>query len=95
MIRGFARVKWPAQHAGLAQTIARRVGRFLEREALLEHNAENRYLCGQAMDVGPSSVYSWHNPIIAPATRGIMLLGISRRNAGLDAIDQSATLEGR
>jgi len=37
----------------LAHTIARRVGRFLEREGLLERNAENSYLAGEAVEAGP------------------------------------------
>jgi hypothetical protein len=37
----------------LAQTIARRVGRFLERQGLLERDAENSYLAGEAVEAGP------------------------------------------
>ena len=37
----------------LTHTIAQRVGRFLERQGLLERNAENSYLAGDAMEGGP------------------------------------------
>jgi len=37
----------------LVQRIARRVGRFLERQGLLERDAENSYLDAQVMDEGP------------------------------------------
>jgi hypothetical protein len=37
----------------LVHTIARRVGRFLERQGLLERDAENSYLDAQVMDEGP------------------------------------------
>lgn len=37
----------------LAQTIARRVGCFLERQGLLERDAENSYLAGEAVEAGP------------------------------------------
>lgn len=37
----------------LAHTIARRVGRYLERQGLLEQDAENSYLSGDAVDDAP------------------------------------------
>jgi hypothetical protein len=37
----------------LTHTIARRVGRFLERQGLLERDAENSYLSGDAGEGGP------------------------------------------
>jgi len=37
----------------LAQTLARRIGRFLERQGLLERDAENSYLAGDAVEAGP------------------------------------------
>ena len=36
----------------LTHTIAQRVGRFLERQGLLEHDAENSYLIGDAVEGG-------------------------------------------
>jgi len=54
---GVLRFRWVKAPSGaeltqLAHTIARRVGRFLERQGLLERDAENRYLAGEAMDAG-------------------------------------------
>jgi len=51
----FRRVKAPsgAELTQLADTIARRVGRFLERQGLLERDAENSYLAGEAAEAGP------------------------------------------
>ena len=37
----------------LVDTIVRRVGRLLERRGLLERDAVNSYLAGEAMDEGP------------------------------------------
>ena len=42
-----------AELTQLACTIARRVGHFLEREGLLERDAENSYLAGEAVAAGP------------------------------------------
>ena len=39
----------------LAHTIAHRVGRYLERQGLLERDAENSYLAGDAVDDDPMS----------------------------------------
>jgi Putative transposase len=51
----FCWVKAPtsAELTGLAHTLARRIGRFLEREGLLVQDAENSYLAGEAEDEGP------------------------------------------
>jgi hypothetical protein len=38
---------------GLAQRIAERVGRFLERQGLLERDAENAFLSGLALEDKP------------------------------------------
>lgn len=48
----FRRVKSPtsAELTQLAHTIAQRIGRFLERQGLLERDAENSYLTGDAVD---------------------------------------------
>ncbi len=48
----FRWVKAPtsAELTGLADTIARRVGRFLERQGLLESDAENSWLAGDGFD---------------------------------------------
>ena len=51
----FRWVKAPtsAELAGLTQTLARRIGRFLERQGLLERDAENSYLAGDDLEAGP------------------------------------------
>jgi hypothetical protein len=51
----FRRVKAPtsAELTQLTQTIAHRVGRFLERQGLLERDAENSYLTGDGVEAGP------------------------------------------
>jgi hypothetical protein len=51
----FLWVKAPtnAELAGLTQTLARRIGRFLERQGLLERDAENSYLAGDCLEAGP------------------------------------------
>ena len=38
--------------AGLTQTLARRIGRFLERQGLLERDAENSDLAGDELEAG-------------------------------------------
>ena len=55
---GSLRFRWvraptSAELAGLTQTLARRIGRFLERQGLLERDAENSYLAGDALAAGP------------------------------------------
>jgi len=45
----------------LSQTIARRVGRFLERQGLLERDAENSYLAGDALEAGPMDQLLGHS----------------------------------
>jgi hypothetical protein len=55
---GFARFRWvkaptSAELTQLARTIAHRIGRFLERQGLLERDAENSYLVGEGVDEGP------------------------------------------
>jgi hypothetical protein len=42
-----------AELAGLTQILARRIGRFLERQGLLERDAENSYLAGDDLEAGP------------------------------------------
>jgi hypothetical protein len=42
-----------AELAQLTHTIAHRVGRFLERQGLLERDAENSYLAGDGVGGGP------------------------------------------
>ena len=37
----------------LTQTLARRIGRHLERQGLLERDAENSHLAGDALETGP------------------------------------------
>jgi hypothetical protein len=41
--------------------IARRVGRFLERQGLLERDAENSYLAGEAVEAGPLDQWLGHS----------------------------------
>ena len=55
---GSARLRWvkvstSAELTQLAHTIAYRVGRFLERQGLLERDAENSYLAGEVEDDNP------------------------------------------
>lgn len=55
---GAARFRWANAPSSdeitqLAHVIAQRVGRFLERQGLLERDAENSYLTGDALDEGP------------------------------------------
>jgi Putative transposase len=45
----------------LVQRIARRVGRFLEWQGLLERDAENSYLDAQVMDEGPMNQLRGHS----------------------------------
>ena len=45
----------------LSQTIARRVGRFLERQGLLERDTENSYLVGDALEAGPMDQLLGHS----------------------------------
>ena len=42
-----------AELTRLTQTLARRIGRFLERQGLLEGDAENSYLAGDDLEAGP------------------------------------------
>jgi hypothetical protein len=42
-----------AELGGLTQTLARRIGRYLERQGLLERDAENSYLAGDDLEAGP------------------------------------------
>jgi hypothetical protein len=55
LIPRFRRVKAPtgADLTQLTHTIAHRVGRFLERQGLLERDAENSYLSGDGVEAGP------------------------------------------
>ena len=50
-----------AELTQLSQTIARRVGRFLERQGLLERDAENSYLVGDALEAGPMDQLLGHS----------------------------------
>ena len=49
------RVKAPSGAAltRLTQTLGRRIGRYLERQGLLEQDAENSYLTGDGIEAGP------------------------------------------
>ncbi len=59
----FRLVKAPttAELTQLAHTIAHRVGRSLERQGLLERDAENSYLSGNAVDDDPMSQLCGHS----------------------------------
>jgi len=59
----FYRVSAPSgqELTQLAHTIAQRVGRFLERQGLLERDAENSYLAGDAVDDDPMSQLLGHS----------------------------------
>ena len=50
---GWVKAPTSAELAGLTQTLARRIGHFLERQGLLERDAENSYLAGDAIESGP------------------------------------------
>ncbi len=60
---GFRWVKAPtsAELTRLAHTIAHRVGRFLERHGLLERDAENSFLAGDAVDEDPMDQLLGHS----------------------------------
>ena len=63
---GSARFRWvkaptSAELTELAHTIAQRVGRFLERQGLLERDAENSYLAGEAVESGPMDQLLGHS----------------------------------
>jgi hypothetical protein len=45
----------------MTHTIARRVGCFLERQGLLESDAENSYLTGDAVDCGSMAYLQGHS----------------------------------
>jgi hypothetical protein len=42
-----------AELARLTQTLALRIGRLLNRQGLLERDAENSYLAGDELEIGP------------------------------------------
>ena len=55
---GALRFRWvkaptSAELTQLTQTLARRIGRYLEHQGLLERDAENSYLAGDALEAGP------------------------------------------
>jgi len=63
---GATRFRWvkapaSAELTQLTQVIARRVGRFLERQGLLERDAENSYLAGDAVEAGPMDQLRGHS----------------------------------
>jgi len=63
---GSSRFRWvksptSAELTQLAHIIAQRVGRFLERQGLLERDAENSYLAGDAVDEDPMSQLRGHS----------------------------------
>ena len=63
---GSARFRWISSPTTqkltqLAQTIARRVGRYLERQGLLERDAENSYLAPDAVTRGPMDQLLGHS----------------------------------
>ena len=55
---GSLRFRWvkaptSAELARLTQVFAHRIGRYLERQGLLERDAENSYLAGEDLEAGP------------------------------------------
>lgn len=63
---GSARFRWvkaptTRELTQLAHTIAQRVGRFLERQGLLERDAENSYLTGETVDEDPMTQLLGHS----------------------------------
>mgnify|MGYP003572279438 FL=1 len=63
---GSARFRWVSppttqELTQLAQTIARRVGRYLERQGLLERDAENSYLTTDAIPEDPMNQLLGHS----------------------------------
>ena len=63
---GATRFRWvsapsTAELSHLTHTIARRVGRFLERQGLLACDAELSYLGGEAIDAGPMDQLLGHS----------------------------------
>ena len=55
---GLLRFRWvkaptSAELTQLTQTLARRIGRYLERQELLERDAQNCYLAGDELEAGP------------------------------------------
>jgi Putative transposase len=55
---GSVRFRWvkaptSAELTRLTHILARRIGRFLERQGLLERDAENSYLIGDGLEAGP------------------------------------------
>ena len=63
---GATRFRWVKAPTGqeltqLAHTLAHRVGRFLERQGLLERDAENGYLAGDAVDEDPMAQLLGHS----------------------------------
>jgi len=63
---GSVRFRWvkaptSAELTRLAQTLAQRIGRFLERQGLLERDAENCYLAGEGVDAEPMDQLLGHS----------------------------------
>ncbi len=55
---GAVRFRWvnaptSAELTALAQRIAQRIGRYLQRQDLLQRDAQNSYLAGELIDEGP------------------------------------------
>ncbi len=68
----FCWVKAPtsAELNQLTQTLARRIGRYLERQGLLERDAENSYQASDAVgDDGVFAPNSRHRALVTPAKR--------------------------
>jgi len=75
----FRWVKAPtsAELTHLTHTIAQRVGRFLERQGLLERDAENSYLAGDGVERG-----HWSRPHERPLSVFGLACGYPPRMAG-------------
>jgi len=50
---GWVKVPTRAELAGLTQPLALHIGRYVERQGLLERDAENSYLAGDELEVEP------------------------------------------
>jgi ribosomal protein S27E len=79
---GTARFRWvkastSQELAQLAHTIAHRVGRFLERQGLLERDAENSFLASDAVDDDPMT------PVVRKNQIMLFLLDVNASGRGM------------
>ena len=84
----------PAELTRLAHTIARRVGRFLGPQRLLERDAEQSYLAGEATDEGPMDrllAYSITYRIAVGAQAGRKVFTLQTLSASDEPFDDSVS----